>query len=84
MNGALVPDHQLAVSGLANKELPSLELNGDDAIRYLKKETIQAEMSAKGWVLVRFKGLPLGWVKALPNRINNYYPKEWRIIKKER
>ncbi|MCH5597281.1 methyltransferase RsmF C-terminal domain-like protein [Niabella ginsengisoli] len=23
----------------------------------------------------------LGWMNALPNRINNYYPKELRILK---
>jgi NOL1/NOP2/fmu family ribosome biogenesis protein len=61
-----------------------MELNEEDAIRYLKKETIHATPSVKGWALVKHKGLALGWVKALPNRINNNYPKEWRIIKKDR
>ncbi|TAJ53096.1 MAG: hypothetical protein EPO58_10940, partial [Chitinophagaceae bacterium] len=28
-----------------------------------------------------FEELPLGWVKVLPNRVNNYYPAEWRILK---
>ena len=32
-----------------------------------------------GWLLVRYQGVNLGWIKALPNRINNYYPKELRI-----
>ena len=27
-----------------------------------------------------YEGQPLGWAKLLPNRINNYYPKELRIL----
>jgi len=30
-----------------------------------------------------FQGFGLGWAKILPNRINNYYPKEQRILGKE-
>jgi NOL1/NOP2/fmu family ribosome biogenesis protein len=37
--------------------------------------------AATGWCLVKYAGLPLGWVKVLPNRVNNYYPSEWRILK---
>ncbi len=84
MSGALVPDHQLAVSGLVSTHIPSIELDEEDAVRYLKKETMQLNTQAKGWMLVKYKGLALGWVKALQNRVNNYYPKEWRILKKER
>ena len=34
-----------------------------------------------GWNWVQFEGVVLGLVKVLPNRINNYYPAEWRILK---
>ncbi|MBL7733585.1 MAG: hypothetical protein JNM88_20615, partial [Chitinophagaceae bacterium] len=34
-----------------------------------------------GWQTVSYNGHPLGWVNKLPNRINNYYPKELRILK---
>ncbi|MBC8033700.1 MAG: RNA methyltransferase [Chitinophagaceae bacterium] len=84
INGALVPDHQLAVSGMVAEGIAALDLNEEDAIRYLKKETIHLRAGVKGWMLVRYRGMALGWVKALPNRVNNYYPKDWRIIKKER
>jgi len=33
----------------------------------------------KGWILFTYQNLPLGWGKNLGNRLNNYYPKEWRI-----
>jgi NOL1/NOP2/fmu family ribosome biogenesis protein len=29
---------------------------------------------------MEYEGLALGWAKLLPNRINNYYPKEIRIM----
>jgi len=32
---------------------------------------------------VQYGGLNLGWIKVLPGRINNYYPKEWRILRRE-
>jgi len=35
--------------------------------------------SSRGYVLISFKGQPLGWVKNLGNRTNNLYPQEWRI-----
>lgn len=81
MNGALVPDHRLAVSGIVSDSVPRMKVSKEDAIKYLKKETIQAEITGKGWMLIVYQGTPLGWIKALPNRINNYYPKEWRIRK---
>jgi NOL1/NOP2/fmu family ribosome biogenesis protein len=35
----------------------------------------------KGWALATYKNTNLGWLKVLQNRINNYYPVEWRILK---
>jgi NOL1/NOP2/fmu family ribosome biogenesis protein len=45
----------------------------------LKKETIEVKNTELGWILARFEGHNLGWLKVLKNRSNNYYPKEWRI-----
>ncbi len=77
----LIPDHQLAVSTIINKNLLSIELNLQQAIQYLRKEEMRIECPQKGWALVTYQGYNLGWVKLLPNRFNNYYPKEWRILK---
>ena len=63
------------------KGLTVLELDRDNALRYLRKEEIDAGNTARGWVLVQFNGQNLGWIKQLGNRSNNYYPKEWRILK---
>lgn len=75
-----IPSHELAVSLIPLQNLASIELSKEDALQYLKrKEFVTA--AAKGWTLVKYGGLPLGWIKVLPNRINNYYPQEWRILK---
>jgi 16S rRNA C967 or C1407 C5-methylase (RsmB/RsmF family)/NOL1/NOP2/fmu family ribosome biogenesis protein len=77
----LIPDHQLALSNILNENIVSIPLNSEQAVQYLRKEEVQVNTSHKGWALVNYKGHHLGWIKALPNRINNYYPKEWRILK---
>jgi NOL1/NOP2/fmu family ribosome biogenesis protein len=77
----LVPGHQLAVSTIINKSLPQIALNRQQAIQYLRKEEMEIETPHRGWVLVQYGGYNLGWIKRLPNRFNNYYPKEWRIMK---
>ncbi|HET9056602.1 MAG TPA: RNA methyltransferase [Chitinophagaceae bacterium] len=77
----LIPEHALALSYFINKNLPSLSLNREQSLQYLRKQDLLVETNARGWFLVTFENTNLGWVKILPNRINNYYPKEWRILK---
>ena len=76
----VIPSHELAMSGLPLQHFPSFELDETEALQYLRRSDLSFS-AAVGWQLVRFEGLPLGWIKALPNRINNYYPAEWRILK---
>lgn len=86
-----VPDHALAVSHLVSNDLVAVSLNQKQAIQYLRKEEVPftelrlTEGNKKvipGWALVQFEGVNIGWIKILQNRINNYYPKEWRILKR--
>lgn len=76
------PEHPLALSGLVDDHIHHIALSEQEAIAYLQKKDIplRAEMK-KGWNLVRFQNKNIGWAKVLPNRINNAYPKEWRIRK---
>jgi NOL1/NOP2/fmu family ribosome biogenesis protein len=37
----------------------------------------------KGCQLVQYQSHNLGWINALESRVNNYYPKEWRILKQQ-
>jgi 16S rRNA C967 or C1407 C5-methylase (RsmB/RsmF family)/NOL1/NOP2/fmu family ribosome biogenesis protein len=77
----LVPDHALAMSSLKKETIGKVELNVEQAISYLKRKEFQITTNHKGWQLVTYEGHSLGWVNILPNRINNYYPKELRILK---
>lgn len=81
MKNSLVPDHQLALSGVANKNLASIVLKKGEALQYLRKEEVTIDTDIKGWALAQFENQNLGWLKILNSRINNYYPKEWRILK---
>jgi len=78
-----IPEHDLAVSSLINAAIPAVALTKEQAIQYLRKEEIRIEVEHRGWALVQYEGQNLGWVKILSNRVNNYYPKEWRILKRD-
>ena len=77
----LIPDHSLAVSTIVNKNIPHIAVSRQDAIGYLRRDEIKINTLHKGWMLVKYEDYNLGWIKALTNRFNNYYPKEWRIMK---
>jgi 16S rRNA C967 or C1407 C5-methylase (RsmB/RsmF family)/NOL1/NOP2/fmu family ribosome biogenesis protein len=77
----LVPAHALALSNLCSKEINSLSLSYEDAIRYLQRKEMSITARQTGWQLAEYKGHALGWINALPGRINNYYPKQLRILK---
>ncbi len=79
----LVPDHSLALSKIVSSKIVGISLNLPDALQYLRREEVKMDTSIRGWRLILYEGLRLGWVKALGNRVNNYYPKEWRILKSE-
>lgn len=77
----LIPDHALALSTIINSELASVPLKKELALQYLRKEEVKTSLISKGWAVVQYEGTNLGWIKILSNRSNNYYPKEWRILK---
>jgi 16S rRNA C967 or C1407 C5-methylase (RsmB/RsmF family)/NOL1/NOP2/fmu family ribosome biogenesis protein len=81
MKNKLVPDHALATSSILTAQIPRYELGLDEAIRYLQRADLSIDPPVKGWQVVTYQNQGLGWVNALPNRINNYYPKEMRILK---
>jgi NOL1/NOP2/sun family putative RNA methylase len=81
MRDKLIPDHALAMSKLVQSTVGRVELTKEAAIRYLQRKDIQLETTNKGWQLACYNGFAIGWMNVLPNRINNYYPKELRILK---
>ncbi len=81
MGNDLIPDHELALSIHVNKDaVLQTGLDYNQAIQYLRRENMDIDINDKGWSLMTFEGHPLGWAKLLPNRVNNYYPKELRIL----
>jgi len=75
----LIPEHELALSNLLNKNINAIELSKAQALSYLRKEEIKIDSEYKGWSILKYENYNLGWAKILQNRINNYYPSEWRI-----
>lgn len=80
MGKDLVPNHELALSLIVNKDVQRIELTRAQAISYLKRDELKLDSDQRGWTLMCYEGHPLGWAKLLDNRMNNYYPKELRIV----
>ena len=65
---------------LHNGVFPQYDADYATAIAYLRKEAITLPTDTpRGFVLITYKGHPLGFVKNVGNRANNLYPQEWRI-----
>ncbi|HTG57373.1 MAG TPA: RsmF rRNA methyltransferase first C-terminal domain-containing protein [Niabella sp.] len=79
----LIPDHALAMSRMVGEAIGRIELQLSESIAYLQKNTIENTGWASGWQLATYNKHALGWMNVLPNRINNYYPKELRILKQK-
>ena len=77
-----IPHHALAMSRLLTKDAyPTVALGLDDALLYLRHEALRID-APRGYVLVSYNGLPLGFVNNVGNHANNLYPAEWRIRKR--
>jgi NOL1/NOP2/fmu family ribosome biogenesis protein len=77
----LVPHHELVLSDLLATDIPVFNVEKYEALKYLRRQDLAAETGQKGWTVIRHGDISLGWVKVLPNRVNNYYPTNWRILK---
>jgi 16S rRNA C967 or C1407 C5-methylase (RsmB/RsmF family)/NOL1/NOP2/fmu family ribosome biogenesis protein len=79
-----IPAHALAMSNaLSETVFPLWVVDKETALSYLRKEALQdiPPELPKGYVLIIYKGHPLGFVKNIGTRANNLYPQEWRIRK---
>lgn len=76
-----VPSQALALSlNLRPDAFPRHDVSYEDALSYLSRENVFFPSDIeKGYILLTFRNLPLGFVKNLGRRANNLYPKEWRI-----
>ena len=81
-NNKLLPLHPLAMSvELEPSAFRRVEVERDKALAYLHREALLFADEPVGYLLITYKGVPLGFVKNIGNRANNLYPAEWRIRK---
>jgi 16S rRNA C967 or C1407 C5-methylase (RsmB/RsmF family)/NOL1/NOP2/fmu family ribosome biogenesis protein len=79
-NTDYLPSHEIALSdGFRKDAFPCAEISLKDAIAYLRRDSFSLPDSPKGWNIVTYKGVNLGFVNNIGNRVNNYFPVEWRI-----
>jgi hypothetical protein len=75
-----VPLHDLALSVSCRKDIyPAIDLDLDQAQVYLSRGQFSPGTAQKGWNIIRYNGVNLGFINNIGSRINNYYPMEWRI-----
>lgn len=77
----IIPSQALALSVALNRAaFHEVELDYARAICYLRKEPVPLPADTpRGYILMTYKGVPLGFEKNIGNRANNLYPAEWRI-----
>jgi 16S rRNA C967 or C1407 C5-methylase (RsmB/RsmF family)/NOL1/NOP2/fmu family ribosome biogenesis protein len=79
-NKSYLPSHDLALSTMLKKAtFPSIEVDLSSALKYMKRDVLKINVTIKGWNLLTYKGVRIGFINNLGNRINNYFPVEWRI-----
>lgn len=77
--GRFEPSHSMALAIDKSFVKRACELSYEDAFRYLKGESISAEVE-NGWCLVTYLGFGMGWGKATNGIVKNHYPKGLRIV----
>ena len=79
-NNSYVPSHDLALSaGFRNDAFYSCEAGYDQAVEFLRKDPLRVENVPKGYFLLSYNGVNLGFCNNIGKRVNNYYPTGWRI-----
>ena len=80
--GTLRPDGALALFADVSREaVPCRDLPTQEALRFLRKQDMDAAAFEQGVNMVTCGGLPLGFVKRIGARVNNMYPNSLRILK---
>ena len=76
----LVPDADLALSLMLREgAFQVADVDRDTALAFLHRDAIVLSDVEKGYVLIRYDGVNLGFVKNIGNRCNNLHPQSRRI-----
>jgi 16S rRNA C967 or C1407 C5-methylase (RsmB/RsmF family)/NOL1/NOP2/fmu family ribosome biogenesis protein len=79
-NNDYLPSPELALSiQLKTGAFPGNEVDLYEALAFMRRDNFALQNAIKGWNIVTYKGVCLGFVKNIGNRLNNYFPVEWRI-----
>lgn len=74
----ILPHHAAALSIYLSKQVPSFPVEKEEALKFLKGESLQKKMD-KGWWAIQYENNCIGWAKSTGDRLNNHFPKEWKI-----
>jgi NOL1/NOP2/fmu family ribosome biogenesis protein len=58
---------------------PVVEVDRDTALAFLHRDAVVLPDAERGYVLIRYAGVNLGFVKNIGNRCNNLHPQSRRI-----
>ena len=75
-----LPSHELALScKLKTGAFPWVKFNLKEAVSYLRRDSFTVQDMSKGWNIVIYRDINMGFVNNVGTRVNNYFPVEWRI-----
>lgn len=75
------PAHYISHSYIGNLFNNKIELNEEDAIKYLKGEVLKTELDIdNGYGVVTYNDISLGLVKITNKTLKNHYPKGLRLL----
>ncbi len=77
----LIPSPDWAFCIAKSPTIATIDIDKTQAVRFLRCENLHFPEVEKGWYLVTYQGVGLGWAKVMDQRTNNYYPSNWRILK---
>jgi 16S rRNA C967 or C1407 C5-methylase (RsmB/RsmF family)/NOL1/NOP2/fmu family ribosome biogenesis protein len=79
-NKKYLPSHELALSTNLNPGVfHRNEVSLSEALSFMKRENVVLHDAPNGWNIITYKENNLGFVNNIGNRVNNYFPMEWRI-----
>ena len=80
--GKLKPDGALALyAGVNHDAVACCEVDEQEALKFLRKQDMDAAQFSEGVNMVLYGGRPLGFVKRVGAQVNNMYPNSLRILK---
>jgi|GEM_PF-9943 len=75
------PDISEALTIGEGSGYPHVDVDLPTAIQYLRREALRIPDAPLGYIIITYRGFPLGFAKNIGSRANNLYPDPWRIRK---